>query len=465
MPPMQATMDDAHVSGSFAAARAAIAIAGAPADPSLTDGEPVALASLSPLRQPQHDRMDGQHHRASGTVLPHDMPHTAVDAVRAGATHARPTTGAQRLADCVPNACEPVELSSLWSMRGQPQDASMERRPNAPGASASRGTAHAAHELDPPDSPPPGGEEVVALSHLACRREHFQSEQMVRLCDPEAPARWMADRASGQWSSNAKPGTSDAARAARTVARGLTFTCTATGCSALVDLQSARRQAGAAGRTRLLPGDGCSSRQCAAFFKPRKVARRQNAMAAGLKAATRWLVRWNRRLDAKKVLVCSGAETFAAADAAVAALAAASRSRRKPQPPEPATVSPAPASPARMLEPAAGIRKRSSQLVLRLRGGGGSTQGDEICCTQQEASEDFDETAQLLRVVGGEPCSWQAVEMPSAGAPLLIGRGASGLDLADGQLGSAGGSLVHSQHARIHEGEGAYFLEILGQQQ
>ena len=118
-----------------------------------------------------------------------------------------------------------------------------------------------------------------------------------------------------------------------------------------------------------------------------------------------------------------------------------------------------------MLEPAAGIRKRSSQLVLRLRGGGGSTQGDEICCTQQEASEDFDETAQLLRVVGGEPCSWQAVEMPSAGAPLLIGRGASGLDLADGQLGSAGGSLVHSQHARIHEGEGAYFLEILGQQQ
>ena len=131
-------------------------------------------------------------------------------------------------------------------------------------------------------------------------------------------------------------------------------------------------------------------------------------MAAGLKAATRWLVRWNPRLDAKKVLVCSGAETVAAADAAVAALAAPTRSRRKSQPPTPAAVSPVPASPARMPEPTAGIRKRSSQRGLRLCGGGGSTQGDEFCCTQQEATEDFDETAQLLRVVGEEPCSWQA---------------------------------------------------------
>ena len=199
------------------------------------------------------------------------------------------------------------------------------------------------------------------MSHLASRREHFQSEQMVRMCDPDAPTRWLADRASGQWSRNAKPGMSDAARAARTVARGLTFACTATGCSALVDLQSSRRQAGAAGRTRLMPGDGCSSRRCAAFFKPCKVGCRQNAMAAGLKAATRWLVRWNPRLDAKKVLVCSVAETVTAADAAVAALAAPTRSRRKSQPPTPAAVSPVPASPARMPEPTAGTRKRSSQ--------------------------------------------------------------------------------------------------------
>ena len=32
-------------------------------------------------------------------------------------------------------------------------------------------------------------------------------------------------------------------------------------------------------------------------------------------------------------------------------------------------------------------------------------------------------------------------------------------------MGSAGGSLVHSRHARVHQVEGAYFLEILGAQQ
>ena len=478
-----ATMDDGHVSGTRATA---IAIDGAPASTVGAAEEPVVLSSQLCLRPLQQDKGAVQ-------MQVGDRAHATMDDGHVSGTRATANAIAIAPAHRSQTGCEPADLVSQSSLREQPQGGQKEWQVGILGSSAARGTAHTSAETpavrasEPAPPMPELSDDIdsVSLTSLASRRQHFQSEQLVHVCDRDAPARWTADRASGQWSRNAKPGMSDAARSARTVARGLTFACTATGCHALVDLRCARRQARSTGRQRLVPGDGCSSRVCAAFFRPGKVASRQGAMAAGLRAATRWLVRWPRRLDVQEVWVCSGEQTHSAADAAIAALTTTTRPRTPsqtsqfsprqiPQPQIPQPQIPQQQIPQQQIPQQHNPRQRprnpSRAAIckgqgLRLRGGGSTQGAEDFACTQQAADDDFEEAPQLLRVIGGEPCAWQTVDMPSEGASLLIGRGASGLDLADGRLGSAGGSLVHSQHASIHQVEGAYFLEILGQQQ
>ena len=298
----------------------------------------------------------------------------------------------------------------------------------------------------PPRSPSPAAADVPAAvvpgakASLVPSRQPRQLEatarpQAIRRYDSDAPARWAAERGRYHpYGSRDRRCHAPGCKQALARARSLTAVCTTVGCAALVSVQAATRKARKAGRTTLAPGDGCASRACSGpNHRPAKHSARQQQMASAALQGKRLMVVMPTGTEDAGFQPLSARETDVAA------------SRALEQPVLPT----AGCSPARKPEPAARTRRlqvvlQSSQRVLHLRGGGDSTQGDEFCCAQQEAVGDFNEAAQMLRVVDGEPCSWQAVGMPSAGAPLPIARGATGLDLADGRVGSAGGSLVHS---------------------
>jgi len=63
-------------------------------------------------------------------------------------------------------------------------------------------------------------------------------------------------------------------------------------CHSLVDLQHARRQARAAGRSQFSPGDGCANRHCSLHHCPARFARRQLDSAQKLLAGECVLVLW-----------------------------------------------------------------------------------------------------------------------------------------------------------------------------
>jgi hypothetical protein len=63
-------------------------------------------------------------------------------------------------------------------------------------------------------------------------------------------------------------------------------------CHSLVDLQHARRQARAAGRSQFSPGDGCANRRCSLHHCPARFARRQLDSAQKLLAGECALVLW-----------------------------------------------------------------------------------------------------------------------------------------------------------------------------
>ena len=83
-------------------------------------------------------------------------------------------------------------------------------------------------------------------------------------------AHWAAVRRSGValYGERPRKGCSPGTQRALRRAHGHTIICSASGCAALVDLQSARAAMRAAGRTSLAPGDGCASRSCSPYHAP-----------------------------------------------------------------------------------------------------------------------------------------------------------------------------------------------------
>ena len=133
----------------------------------------------------------------------------------------------------------------------------------------------------------------------------------------EQRAVWAARRACFWYGRYPRPGTAESTRAALRAAHGQTLLCRVPECRALVDLQSARRIARAAGRDRFEPGDGCGSKSCSAKFWRSRFRSQQLKMATALRDNKRVLVLWPASTTGRATLrVAPAALTAAAAETA-----------------------------------------------------------------------------------------------------------------------------------------------------
>jgi hypothetical protein len=133
----------------------------------------------------------------------------------------------------------------------------------------------------------------------------------------EQRAVWAARRACFWHGRYPRPGTAETTKAALRAAHGQTLLCRVPECRALVDLQSARRIARAAGRSRFQPGDGCGSKSCSAKHWRRRFHAQQRKMASALRDGKRVLVLWPESTTGRATLrVASAAVAVAAAETA-----------------------------------------------------------------------------------------------------------------------------------------------------
>ena len=156
----------------------------------------------------------------------------------------------------------------------------------------------------------------------------------------EAFSRWADSRARHhEWGSRHKQGHAPGTHSALLAAQSQYFLCLRPGCQMLVQLQRARQQARAAGRSTLAAGDGCGNRCCTkGHMRPLRLAAHQRDVAASLLNGKRVLVlpppsseaRINlwmvppalARSIASSVLATSAASTLAASALASSTLAA-----------------------------------------------------------------------------------------------------------------------------------------------
>ena len=125
---------------------------------------------------------------------------------------------------------------------------------------------------------------------------------------------WAESRARHQpYGSREKRGLAEGTLRALATAQALTAVCSVVGCSSLVHVQAARRQAKAAGRADYLPGDGCGSRGCSLKHRPGQFLSNQRSMASKLENGRRLLIAWPRGLGAREVVVQSMKTASAAA--------------------------------------------------------------------------------------------------------------------------------------------------------
>lgn len=108
----------------------------------------------------------------------------------------------------------------------------------------------------------------------------------------EQRAVWEERRACWRQGRYPRPGTAESTMAALRAAHAQTLLCRVPECRSLVDLQSARRGAHAAGRRSFQPGDGCANRCCSAKHWRGRFRQQQSKMAAALKDGSRTLVLW-----------------------------------------------------------------------------------------------------------------------------------------------------------------------------
>ena len=108
----------------------------------------------------------------------------------------------------------------------------------------------------------------------------------------EQRAEWAARRASFWYGRYPRPGKAESTKGALKAAHGQTLLCQDPECRALLDLQSARRIARAAGRRRFEAGDGCGSKSCSAKHWKARFRSQQLKMASALRDGKRVLVLW-----------------------------------------------------------------------------------------------------------------------------------------------------------------------------
>lgn len=119
----------------------------------------------------------------------------------------------------------------------------------------------------------------------------------------EQRAVWEARRASFCHGRYPPPGTAESTKEALKAAHGHTLLCRVAECRALVDLQSARRIARAAGRSRFEPGGGCGSRCCSRKHWRARFRAQQLKMAAALRDGNRVLVLWPEGIQGRVALL------------------------------------------------------------------------------------------------------------------------------------------------------------------
>lgn len=121
------------------------------------------------------------------------------------------------------------------------------------------------------------------------------------------------------WGWGVGKGNAPGTRRALEQSHKLVLMCEADDCSALVDLQSARRRARAQGRQSFAAGDGCGSRSCSRNFRPGQFAGRQRTMGQALRDGSRELIRWPAVLAPRAVWRTAAAEAHTAGTRVVAA--------------------------------------------------------------------------------------------------------------------------------------------------
>lgn len=128
---------------------------------------------------------------------------------------------------------------------------------------------------------------------------------------------WEARRACWRWGRYPRPGTAETTKAALKAAHAQTLLCQVPECAALVDLQSARRIARAAGRNCFEPGDGCASGCCSRKHWKSRFRQQQLKMATALRDGKRVLVLWPESTKGRSALrIAPAALTAAAAETA-----------------------------------------------------------------------------------------------------------------------------------------------------
>lgn len=145
----------------------------------------------------------------------------------------------------------------------------------------------------------------------------LEAQRLVRLYEVREGPRYYGHRPLHR-----RVGKGNAVGSRRALALAHTFVllCEASRCTALVDLQAARRRARAEGRAYFATGDGCGSRTCSRNFRPGQFQRRQIGMASGLLRGVRRLICWPIGVQATEVWQSGHREMRRAAARATAAL-------------------------------------------------------------------------------------------------------------------------------------------------
>jgi len=108
----------------------------------------------------------------------------------------------------------------------------------------------------------------------------------------EQRAVWAERRARFWYGRYPRPGTAESTQNALKAAHAQTLLCMEPTCRSIVDLQSARAVARAAGRRSFRAGDGCSSRRCSAKFWKSRFRQQQLKFSTALLDGSRVLVLW-----------------------------------------------------------------------------------------------------------------------------------------------------------------------------
>lgn len=134
--------------------------------------------------------------------------------------------------------------------------------------------------------------DYTALHHQVDGTRDTADLASIRCGTVEQRVVWEERRACWRHGRFPRPGKAESTKEALKAAHGHTLICKVQACRSLVDLQTARRIARAAGRSDFEDGDGCGSRCCSAKHWRGRFHAQQLKMATALRDGSRVLVLW-----------------------------------------------------------------------------------------------------------------------------------------------------------------------------